>query len=118
MRLVSLAGLVLLVGCGGHSPVAPPPTVVIVPPPCLVPAPLLGQFDPLVPGYIVDLKDGVDAAAETARLGTKYGFVPTYVYTAVLGGFAADLTPTVVAGLRCERTVNRVAFDQRVTLGA
>ena len=118
MRVLGLLSLVLLGACDRTSLVAPPPpTVEIVPPLCERPAPLLGRFDARSPGYIVDLGDGVDAALETARLAAKYGFEPRHVYTYVLGGFSAELTPTVVAAIRCEATVNSVEFNQLATGG-
>ena len=108
---------VLLVACDSTSAVAPvPPTVEIVRPPCANPAPLLGQFDPQAPRYIVVYRDGVDAGVETDRLAMKYEFQPNFVYTHALGGFSAELTPPVVADLRCEGTVNYMEFDQRVTI--
>jgi len=117
MRYLCLAGFVFLGGCVDRSPVgAPAPTVEIVPPSCIRPAPLVGRFDPRAPGYIVDLSNGVDVAVETARLGEKYGFTARWVYTAVLGGFSAELTPQAVAGLRCERTVQSISFDQQVSI--
>ncbi len=109
--------LVLLVACDSTSAVAPVlPTVEIVRPPCEHPAALLGQFDPQAPGYIVVYRDGVDAKAETDRLATKYEFQPRFVYIHVLGGFSADLTPPVVADVRCEATVDYMEFNQRFTL--
>ncbi len=80
-------------------------------PSCVLPAPLLGQADSAVPGYIVVFRAGVDPVAETARLGARYGFTPTHVYTAALLGFSADLTSTSVAGVRCEPSVSYVEHD-------
>src|SRR5262249_23626446 len=94
----------------------PPPTVEIVKPPCLSPAPLLGQFDPAVPRYIAVYRDGVDPGAETDRLATKFGFQPRFVYTHALAGFSAELSPPVVASVRCEARVDYVEFDQRITI--
>ena len=116
MRLPGLLCLVFLVACDRPPVGPPPPTVEIVPPPCDSPAPLLGQFDPRASGYIVDLRDGVDAAQETDRLAARYGFAPRHVYTYVLGGFSADLTPAVVAAVRCEASVNNVEFNQLFTV--
>ena len=47
---------------------------------CLQPAPLLGEANPMAPGYIVVYHPGVDPVAETSRLAARYGFTPTHVY--------------------------------------
>jgi len=108
---------VLLVACDSTSAVAPVPlTVEIVRPPCEHPAALLGEFDPQAPRYIVVYRDSVDAEAETARLAAKYEFQPRFVYTHVPGGFSAELTPPVVADVRCEAKVDNMEFDQRITI--
>jgi hypothetical protein len=78
---------------------------------CAQPAPLLGRYDPAAPGFIVQYRDGIDAVSETSRLASRYDFTPTYVYTAALHGFAAPLTPDVVASLRCESSVASVEHD-------
>ena len=109
-------GALLACGTSPVAPAQPPLTVEIVMPPCENPAPLFGHFDARAPGYIVDLRDGVDVAGETNRLAAKYGFAPTHVYTHVLGGFSADLTPKIVAALRCEVTLNFIEFNQLFTL--
>lgn len=81
---------------------------------CAQPAPLLGRSDPAAPGFIIQYRDGVDAVAETGRLAGKYGFTPSYVYTAALHGFAAVLTAEVLAALRCEATVANVEHNALV----
>ena len=83
---------------------------------CLEPAPLLGQANPMAPGYIVVFHPGVDPAAETSRLAARYGFTPTHLYTAALLGFSASLTPTSVGGLRCEPSVSYMEHDGVVTI--
>ena len=83
---------------------------------CAAPAPLLGKFDPEAPGYIVVFHPGVDPAVETARLAARYGFQPTYVYGAALRGFAAALSPTVVAAVRCEASVSYAEHDAIATI--
>jgi hypothetical protein len=75
------------------------------------PAPVLGKYDPAAPGFIVQYRDGIDAVAETSRLASKYGFTPTYVYSAALRGFTASLTPDVVASLQCELSVANIEHD-------
>ena len=83
---------------------------------CLQPAPLLGQANPMAPGYIVVYHPGVDPLAETSRLAARYGFTPTHLYTAALLGFSASLTPTSVGGLRCEPSVSYMEHDGVVTI--
>jgi hypothetical protein len=83
---------------------------------CLQPAPLLGQANPMAPGYIVVYHSGVDPVAETSRLAARYGFIPTHVYTAALLGFSASLTPMSVGGLRCEPSVSYMEHDGVVTI--
>ena len=85
-------------------------------PACLAPAPLTGSPASANGRYIVAFRDGVDAAAETARLGAKYGFAPLHVYETVLSGFNAQLTPEVAAALRCERSVRLMSYDDPITL--
>jgi hypothetical protein len=87
-------------------------------PPCADSAPLLGTYDPAAPGFIVRFQDSVNAAAEAARLGALYGFTPTFVYTAAIRGFAADLSFATVAVLRCEPKVMHISYDAVVTVGA
>lgn len=41
------------------------------------------------------------AELETARLSAAHGFQPRHVGTAALEGFSGELTPQVVATLRC-----------------
>jgi hypothetical protein len=74
----------------------------------------LGRFDPRAPGYIVAYHDSVDAQLETARLAAAYGFIPTHVYQFAIRGFSADLTPAVVAEVRCKATVRMVEHDVAV----
>jgi hypothetical protein len=78
---------------------------------CANPAPLLGQFDPRVPGYIVQLQPGVAVQAEVGRLAAKYGFTPTHVYEFALQGFSAELSPLALASIRCEASVISVEHD-------
>jgi|SRR5262245_55371624 len=118
MRVSSLLCVILATGCDATSRVATqPPAVEIVQPVCENPAPLLGQFDPEAPRYIVVYRDSVDPETETTRLSIKYRFQPRFVYTHALGGFSAELTPPVVAAVRCETTVDYVEFVQRITVG-
>lgn len=78
---------------------------------CAQPAPVLGTYNAAAPSYIVQYRDGIDPIAETTRLARTYGFTPTYVYSAALHGFAASLTPGIVASLQCEASVARIEHD-------
>jgi hypothetical protein len=84
-------------------------------PPCSDSAPLLGAYNPAAPGYMVQFRDGVDAAAEAALLADRYGFVVDIVYQAGPKGFAAKLSSATVAVLRCEPAVSSIEYDGVVT---
>ena len=113
-RLVG-ALAVLSVGCqeGITSPDAP---FALLQPSCLSPAPVSGQSDPRAPGFIVVFDSGVDASAEAPRLASLYEFTPRHLFTHVLQGFSAELTPATLAAIRCETSVDYVSFNGRVTL--
>jgi len=83
-------------------------------PSCADPAPLTGTFDPRVPDYFVVFHDGVDSAAETARLEQAYGFTASRVLTGALNGFTANLNDDLRDSLRCEPTVQYVSHDALV----
>jgi hypothetical protein len=57
------------------------------------------------------LQPKIAVRAEVGRLAAKYGFTPRHVYEAALQGFSADLTPTAVAGIRCEASVTYVEHN-------
>ena len=77
---------------------------------CENPVAVSGTFDARAPGFIVMFQTGVDVRPEVARLSSRYEFTPQYVYPAV-GGFAAELSASAVAGLRCEPTVQLIGHD-------
>ena len=113
VRCLTMFGLAISgAACSGDAPMTPkpPPAPRAVAPQCSLPAQLLGTFS--IPGYIVVFQDTVDAAAETARLAETYQFTPTHVYSTALRGFSASLADTVVAALRCERSVRYIEYDQ------
>jgi len=64
---------------------------------------------------MVQFHDNVDAAAEAALLGDRYGFVVSIVYQSAPKGFAAQLSPATVAVLRCEPAVASIEYDGVVT---
>src|SRR5664279_2310918 len=115
MRIRGLLVVLLLsIGCSDHGLVGPPSDQIQTP--CANPARLLGQSDPQAPGYIVVYHDVVNGEQETARLAARYGFAPRFVYTHALPGFSSELAPSVVAAVRCEATVDYVAYDSRVSI--
>jgi hypothetical protein len=69
-----------------------------------------GDFNPAAPAFIVSYQSGVDPVATTARLERKYEFSARHVYTA-LPGFAAELSTSALAGVRCEAVVASIEHD-------
>lgn len=90
-----------------YTPVSPRQTVFhrMAVPPCADSAPLIGSYTPAVPGFLVRLRDGVDATFEAALLADRYGFVVSAVYQTPIKAFDANLPPATVAVLRCEPVV-------------
>jgi hypothetical protein len=82
-------------------------------PPCDEPAPLYFSENP-APGYFVVFGPGVDAAARAAELAAKYGFTPDLFLT--IQAFIAELSPDVVAALRCEAGVIRISQNAALVL--
>ena len=78
---------------------------------CAQPVAVLGTYDPAAPDFIIQYRDGIDPVAETNRLAARYGFTAKFVYTAAFRGFAAALTPDVVANLQCEPSVALIEHD-------
>lgn len=81
-------------------------------PQCTNPAPLIFR-DIVRPGWIITYKEGTDPKTVTPALMAKYGFTPTFT----LGVFvAANLTPEMIAGLRCEPVVKSIGQGSHVSL--
>lgn len=102
-----------MTGCG-ELPTAPAAEQLIVNPACASPAPLLASEarkypDRVLDDYLVRLRDNYSGPAETARLASRYDFVPTETSTLV-PLFYARLHPRTVASLRCESSVQSVVF--------
>lgn len=72
--------------------------------------------DPVKRGFIVEYKPGIDPVPTTARFAKKYSFTPRFVWTLAINGFAADLSPKVLAGIRCEPEVRRIQPDTAVNV--
>ncbi len=78
-------------------------------------APLTTHGDAAVKGdntYVVTLEDGESASSVAKSLGVK----PTHVYTHVMDGFAAELTPEQLHDVRSEATVSAVSENMRVSV--
>ena len=76
-------------------------------------APLTTHGDAAVKGdntYVVTLDEGESAASVAKSLGVK----PTHVYTNVMDGFAAELTPEQLHDVRSEASVSAVSENMRV----
>ena len=108
--------LPLLAACAGSTGLAADASLAV--PRCSGPAPLLGEYDPAAPGYIVVFRDGVSGRAETARLASRYGFEPVHVYEFALSGFSADLPARTLLALRCESTVRYIEHDGIATIAS
>ncbi len=106
-----LGTLVCATACSDEPTSSTTPRVVA--PPCAQPAPLEGQFNPRAPLKLVVFRDGVAADTEISRLAAKFTFTPTSTWTF---GFAATLTPEVLAGVRCEPVVRLVEHDAVLTI--
>ncbi|HEX2062462.1 MAG TPA: DUF5719 family protein [Thermoanaerobaculia bacterium] len=83
----------------------------VVTPVCENPAPLELNPSHAAPGYIVLYRQGTDAVTTTAALAEKYDFTPLDVFEHV-PAFYAELTPQMIAGLRCESVVVVVEQNQ------
>lgn len=78
---------------------------VVIPPDCAAPAPLYLATNP-GEGWIVVLQNDTDAAAAASILSQKYGFTIRNLFEDAFKGFTAvSLSPTSIAGLRCEPVV-------------
>lgn len=76
-------------------------------PSCSEPARLNGKYDPAAPGYIVMLKNATDTKMEMARLAARFGF-KVKVPLEAISSFSAEMSPEVVAKLRCEPTIKSI----------
>jgi hypothetical protein len=84
-----------------------------VTPQCTDPAPLIVPQGVVRPGWIITYKTGTDTSTVTSALMAKYHFTPTFT----LGIFvAANLTPEMIAGLRCEAPVKSISQGSHVSL--
>lgn len=81
-----------------------------VTPSCATPAELIGTFDAHVPGYIVRYREGVPVSLETSQLIIVYKFQAKSFRHEPSGGFRAELTPQLVATLRCISSVASIEY--------
>jgi hypothetical protein len=80
---------------------------------CRDPAPVMGQFAPEAPGYIVMFHDGIDTASEAARLASVYAITLRSVYT-IIPAFFATFDDDVLERLRCESSVQYIEHNEPV----
>lgn len=84
----------------------------VLTPECAAPAILTLGPDELAEGWTVRFRSGVDVLATTAALAEKYDISPTPTsYPSLSLLFARRLTPEVIAGIRCEPSVESVSLD-------
>jgi hypothetical protein len=105
-RHVPLAAvLLLLCACASNTD--------ILDPPCGQPAPLEGQSDPGVSGFIIGVRESTNYPGILAHeLGRKYGFIPDAIFKT--GSFSVvEITPRALARLRCAPDVENVSFVRR-----
>ncbi len=84
-----------------------------VTPQCTDPAPLIFPPGIVRPGWIITYKAGTHTATVTPALMAKYGFVPTFTIGIYV---ATNLTPEMIAGLRCEPPVRSISQGSHVSL--
>jgi len=83
---------------------------------CESPAPLNGQFDPDVPGYIVVFNENINSATEVNHLINIYEIQVGFIYGAALNGFSAEMTDDTMEKLRCESSVAYIEYDSQVSI--
>ena len=84
---------------------------------CASPASLKGDRAEGPARYLVvfEYEEGRDTEALVSEMADEIGFEPTRVYTAALQGFAAELAPEALAGVRCASPVDYVERDGTVS---
>ncbi len=87
-----------------------------VPPACASPAPLALAKEAALPTYVVQYRrDTVDDEGTTDALAARYGF-EVAARLGILTGVSAELSPSTVAALRCERAVSAITQERRMTV--
>lgn len=107
---LSLTSLILLAGCGGGSSTSltpAPPRIELIPA-CANPAPIVGVTDPRVRNYTILFRPLISGQAQARVLATKYSF--RTIGGASSNGFTAELDPAQVAALRCEPSIDQMAY--------
>jgi hypothetical protein len=82
-------------------------------PTCSEPAPLIIPPGVVRPGWIITYKAGTDTKSVTPALMAKYGFTPTFTLGIYVG---TNLTPAMIAGLRCEPAVRSISQGTHIGL--
>jgi hypothetical protein len=84
-------------------------------PPCDRPSVLEGEQDEGVRGFIVTVRDDgkLTPAMIAYDLGRKHGFSPQDVFRSSSAFSVTELSPQVLAHLRCEPSVERVSYIRR-----
>jgi hypothetical protein len=82
------------------------------PVPVMMPGPERNQTD----GWIVFLRNDMDAASTAAMLAARHGFTVDSVYDTAFRGFAARFNQETLAALRCESSVTAIAENVVVPL--
>ncbi len=96
-----------------NSPVSPEPSSQLQVPQ----APVFSRGEVIPNSYIVVFKDGPLASLNAGlKVANLIGKPPTFVYDGVLNGYAATLTPEVLAKVRLDPDVAYIEQDQVVTL--
>ncbi len=109
-KYAGLLGIVPLIGTLACSNESRPRVLAL----CENPAPLTGEPEPGVSGYIVSFHDGADAEAETTRVEAQCGFEARSVFQVPSPGFSADLSPAALDCVRCEPVVRSVAPNRPI----
>lgn len=88
----------------------------VLDPPCDGPSVLEGEQDRGVHGFFVTLLDDGKLAPEMIAydLGRKYGFTPQDLFRRSHAFSVGELSPEVLARLRCESSVERVSYIRRI----
>lgn len=85
----------------------------VVTPQCTTPAPITFTPGTTRPGWIIHYRTGTDTKTVTPALMAKYGFRPMYTLGLLV---VTQLTPEMIAGLRCEAAVHSISQGSHISL--